>query len=407
MLSEKSRPLIQASVPVLREHGPHITRTFYANMFGAHPELKHIFNMGNQANGAQQHALASALLAYAANIDNVEGLLPVVRRIAHKHAAVGIKPSQYPIVGRHLLGAISQVLGAAATPDLLAAWDEAYWLLAGELIAAEARLYQSAQVEAGALQNCVVTRVEREADGVTSYYLERESGGSPGAFEPGQYVSVAVSLEDSGLRQLRQYSLSDAPSRPYWRLSVKREDAQASQPPGQVSCYLHAHISKDRQLQVSAPFGDFTPLRSSDPGKPLVLLCAGIGITPMLSVLNTLAQAHSPRNVLFAHAARNPEHLLFAPELRAAKAQLAGLRSVAFCEQLQEQPARTGDAQNIQRGRMSVTPALLDGFADADFFLCGPEPFMREQWRALVGHGVSPLRIQREVFGPALLEHLA
>ena len=403
MLSDQSRPWIRASVPVLREHGPQIARTFYARMFEAHPELKNVFNMGNQANGAQQQVLSGALLAYAANIDNLEAIMPVVTRIAHKHAAVGIKPAHYPIVARHLLGAIREVLGAGATPDLLAAWDEAYWLLAGELIAAEARLYERAQVSAGALEPCVVTRVVRESDLVTSFYLEKPTGGSPGAFQPGQYVTVRVDLPDSGLCQLRQYSLSDAPHKPYWRLSVKREQASPGRPEGQVSNHLHAHVAQQHRLRVSPAYGDFTPLSAADAGRPIALLCAGIGITPLLSVLNTLAHARSARPVLFAHAARSVDQRLFVDELEAARAQLPALRCHTFSEQLSHAPVA---GQPSSPGRMHMTQALLAGFADADFYLCGPEAFMREQWRALVGLGVSPLRIQREVFGPSLLEHL-
>src|SRR4051794_14925485 len=131
MISASARPFIAASVPVLQQHGVAITQRFYADLFEAHPELRHVFNQGNQASGAQQGALAGALVAYAANIDNRDALAPVIRRIAHKHASLGIGPAQYTVVARHLLAAISSVLGAAATPALLAAWDEAYWLLAG------------------------------------------------------------------------------------------------------------------------------------------------------------------------------------------------------------------------------------------------------------------------------------
>src|SRR3954453_15435862 len=103
MVSPAARPYIDASVPVLREHGLAITRTFYRNMFAAHPELTNLFNMGNQASGAQQQSLASAVFAYAANIGNAQALGPVVTRIVHKHASVGIRADHYPIVGHHLL----------------------------------------------------------------------------------------------------------------------------------------------------------------------------------------------------------------------------------------------------------------------------------------------------------------
>ncbi|MGN6703769.1 MAG: globin domain-containing protein, partial [Burkholderiaceae bacterium] len=144
MISAASRPYIDASVPVLREHGLAITRVFYRNLFAAHPELTNLFNMGNQASGVQQQSLAAAVFAYAANIDNPDALAPVASRIAHKHASVGIRPDHYPIVGRHLLGAIKEVLGDAATPALIDAWAEAYGALAQALIDAERGLYGNA-----------------------------------------------------------------------------------------------------------------------------------------------------------------------------------------------------------------------------------------------------------------------
>ena len=320
MLSASARPYIDASVPVLREHGHSITRRFYADLFAAEPGLTNLFNMGNQASGAQQGALASALFAYAANIDNAAALAPVVERIAHKHASLGIQPAQYWTVGRFLLGAIQKVLGAAATPDLLAAWDEAYWLLASTLIAAEARLYVAAGDRAGELRELVVSAVQRESENVVSYCLQTADGQTPGAFAPGQYVSVAVQLP-GGQRQLRQYSLSDAPGRPYWRITVQRELARSERPEGTVSSLLHAELEVGSRLAVGTPFGNFTP--AIERARPLALLSAGVGVTPMIGVLNALADARVGVPVLFAHAVRSVEGLAFRAELVARRGQLA------------------------------------------------------------------------------------
>jgi nitric oxide dioxygenase len=157
MLSAASRPYIEASVPVLREHGLAITKVFYSNLFASHPQLHNIFNAGNQANGTQQQSLASAVFAYAANIDNAGALAPVISRIVNKHVSLGVTAAHYPIVGEHLLGAIKQVLGDAATPELIAAWAEAYGLLAQALIDEEKRLYDNAGVQPGDLFNMRVT----------------------------------------------------------------------------------------------------------------------------------------------------------------------------------------------------------------------------------------------------------
>jgi len=399
MLSAFARPFIQASVPVLQQHGVAITRRFYADLFEAHPELRHVFNQGNQANGAQQGALAGALVAYAANFDRRDALAPILQRIAHKHVSLGVGPAQYTVVARHLLGAIRHVLGAAATPDLLSAWDEAYWLLAGELIATEARLYERAQVAPGELRDLTVCAVQRETDDIVSFHLQDSRGHSPGPFAPGQFVSVQVELGD-GLRQLRQYSLSDAPSRPYWRITVKREPAADATPEGRVSGHLHDHVTAGDVLRVGPVCGDFRP--AAPDGRPIALLSAGVGITPMLAVLNALADRRESGPVLFAHAARSRGHHALRHEVERAHERLPRLHSIAFYEDL---PA-SERAAGVVPGRMTLSSDVLAAYADAEVFVCGPIEFMRAQWRTLVGAGISPVRLHREVFGPDLLDSL-
>ncbi len=405
MLSAVSRPYIDASVPVLREHGLAITTHFYREMFAARPELTQLFNMGNQANGSQQQSLASAVFAYAANIDRADALAPVVERIVHKHAAVGITPAHYPIVGRHLLGAIGAVLGEAATPPLLAAWDEAYWLLAGELIAAEARLYQRTGVTAGQLFPVRVVAREAQGDAVVSLTLAAADGQPLPDFLPGQYISVEAKLAD-GRRQLRQYSLSGERGLPTWRISVKREDGDAAAPAGTVSHWLHQHAQPGAALAVSAPFGDFVPKLTGS--KPLALLSAGIGITPMVSVLRTLALENPQRPVLFAHAARNGRLHAHRADLAWAREHMPNLQI-----HISYEAPEAGDVAGRDYDHAGTMPvdALLAAengqrFLDGNFYLCGPIGFMQAQRHALISAGVPVAHIDREVFGPDLLDHL-
>jgi len=394
MLSATARPYIDASVPVLREHGLAITTTFYRSMFAAHPELTNLFNMGNQANGTQQQSLAAAVFAYAANIDNADALAPVVSRIVHKHAAVGLTPDHYPIVGEHLLGAIKTVLGDAATPALIDAWGEAYWLLANLLIDEEKKLYAKSGADAGALTRLrVVKRVQESAD-IVSYHLQTEDGLSPGPFLPGQYITVEAHL-DKERRQLRQYSLSDSPQQPWWRISVKREIENAGKPEGTVSNWLHMHITEGDFINASKPFGDLKVDLSAR--KPIALLSAGIGITPMLSILNTLRDLGSTRQILFSHGNRGTEQHILQNELEAAKRRLPGLIVERFYQ--------TGNT--ISSGdEMRPTAAWQPFLAEGEFYLCGPAGFMQQQRQHLLDAGVSADRLHREVFGPELLEHL-
>jgi nitric oxide dioxygenase len=389
MISDASRPYIDASVPVLRQHGLTITKLFYQNMLGAHPELTRIFNMGNQASGAQQQSLASAVFAYAANIGNPGALGPVVNRIVHKHVSVGIRAEHYPIVGRHLLGAIAATLGDAATEPLLNAWKEAYNSLAKLLIAAEAEMYSTAGIQPGETRPMRVTEVVRESENVVSFRFVAADDKPLPAFQAGQYVSVAVDLPD-GSHQLRQYSLSDAPGKDSQRISVKREDADAETPAGMVSNWLQRNVQVGAILQVSHPFGEFTP--DTEGEQPIVLLSAGIGITPMVSSLKRIAEVNPQRRVIFAHTARDATHHPLREEVGALKDVMPNLSLVTFYE----------DAQ----GHMDVSKLPSWPREGANVWLCGPHKFMQAQWLSLLHLGVPAARLHREVFGPELLDHL-
>jgi len=135
MLSAESTAVVQATAAVVAQHAVEITSRFYPAMFEAHPELLRVFNQGNQANGDQRRALAASVVAYATQLvdPDAPSFAPVMERIAHKHVSLGIRPEQYTIVGRYLMGAIGDLFGDAATPEIpgevLRAADD--WLLEG------------------------------------------------------------------------------------------------------------------------------------------------------------------------------------------------------------------------------------------------------------------------------------
>ena len=309
MLSAQSTPIVRATLPAVGAHLTTITELFYRHMFEERPELlRTLFNRANQASGAQREALAGAVAAFATVLVERPDERPdaVLGRIAHKHASLGITPDQYTLVGRHLLGAVAEVLGDAVTPEVAAAWDEVYWLMANALIAMEARLYAEARVDNGDVwrEMEIAERTEESAD-AASFVLRRPDGLPTGSFLPGQYVSVQVELPD-GAQQIRQYSLSTAPDRKTWRITVKRErSADGSSPDGEVSTWLHSHARAGDTLRVSLPFGD---LILPDGDGPIVLASAGIGVTPMLSMLDHLARTSSSRQVTVLHADRSPPH---------------------------------------------------------------------------------------------------
>ncbi|CAM5597554.1 hemin transporter [Streptomyces canarius] len=233
MLSAQSVPIVRATLPAVGASLTTITDRFYQRLFAERPELLlNLFNRTNQVNGPQLEALAGAVAAFATLLVERPDERPdaILSRIANKHVSLGITADSYPLVGRHLLAAVAEVLGDAVTPEVAAAWDEVYWLMANALIAAEARLYAAAGVADGDVWRKMVVTERHEHPHAVSLVLSPADGGPTRPFKPGQYVSVRVELPD-GAHQIRQYSLSTAPGRDTWRITVKRErSADADRP---------------------------------------------------------------------------------------------------------------------------------------------------------------------------------
>ncbi|KAB1148189.1 hemin transporter [Streptomyces luteolifulvus] len=397
MLSAESAAVVRATLPAVGGALDEITTRFYRAMFRDRPELLDgMFNRGNQASGAQRRALAGSIAGFATALLDHPETRPdaLLGRIAHKHAAVGVTDDQYTIVHKYLFGAIAEVLGDAVTPEVAAAWDEVYWLMAGALIAQEARLYQDAGTQPGRIwQRWTVVERRTETPDVVSFLLRPADGAPAPRARAGQYVSVRVRMTD-GILQLRQYSLSADPGGELRRITVKRVDGTDEAPGGEVSNLLHEQVREGDELTLSAPFGDIVLDDPADAADPVVLVSAGIGCTPMTGMLAHLAATGSARPVLVLHADRSPEDHALRTETRQLVEGLPGARAVFWYERpgVEEADARAGlmDLNGIE---------LPDG---ATVFLCGPLPFMREVRGQLLDAGVPARNIRYEVFGPDL-----
>ncbi|MFF4568299.1 globin domain-containing protein [Streptomyces sp. NPDC001410] len=394
MLSPESAAVVRATLPAVGGALDEITARFYATMFAEQPQLLDgMFNRGNQASGEQRRALAGSIAGFAQALLADPDARPdaLLARIAHKHAALGITEDQYTIVHKYLFRAIGDVLGDAVTPDVAAAWDEVYWLMAGALIAREARLYQEAQVDPRKpwRQWTVVERREETPD-VVSFLLRPADDGPLPQARAGQYVSVRALMPD-GIHQTRQYSLSNAPGDRLRRITVKRVASVADAPEGEVSNQLHRTVRAGDELTLSAPFGDVV---LDDADTPLVLVSAGIGCTPMAGMLEHLVAGGSSRPVRVLHADRTPaDHALRAETRRLVEQLPDATAEFWYEEDAAEQPgSRTGLMD-------------LDGLglpADADVYLCGSLPFMRAVRTQLLQAGIPARSIRYEVFGPDL-----
>ncbi|HEX3601758.1 MAG TPA: NO-inducible flavohemoprotein [Lacipirellulaceae bacterium] len=402
MLSEPTINIVKATAPAVALHAEAITRRFYSLMFEANPEVQAYFNQAHQYSGGQQRALAGAICAYAANIDNLAALGPAVELIAQKHCSLGIRPEHYPIVGKHLLAAIKDVLGDAATNEVLAEWGNAYAFLAEVFTGRERQIYQEQADAPGGwngYRRFIVVRKASESEIITSFYLEPEDGGQLPLFKPGQYITVKID-HPAITASPRNYSLSDRPGLGHYRISVKREPSLAAGAPnGLISNYLHDEVQVGDALEVGPPCGEFTLAREQAADRPIVLMSGGIGITPILSIFKSLGHDRAEAPVHFLHAARDSRVHAMAGEVREVAAALPNARThfrydAPHAEDLLKQHC---DSIGLVDADF-IRDWLPDN--DAEFYFCGPKPFMTGVYRSLKDWGVPDDRIHFEFFGP-------
>lgn len=383
MLTKQQIELVKATVPVLREHGVALTSHFYKRMLSHNPELMQVFNMGHQRAGFQQQALAGAVLAYAENIENLPALLGAVAHIANKHVSVGIRAEHYPIVGKHLIASIKEVLGDAATPELIDAWTAAYMQLADVLIGAEKAIYDKNAVAEGGWTGWRFFKVaekSKQTDNVTSFKLVPVDNGKMPEVKAGQYISVRVFVKGQDLIQPRQYTVvkADATS---LTIAVKKVEAVEKSPAGMVSNTLHNDINEGDVVEVSFPVGEFNLPEGNG---ELCLLSAGIGITPLFAMLKEAVQKDPTRKISFVHVCKNKEAIPFREEL-ALVVKEGNVSFEVFETSEHGRPSEDFFKSLVSQG--------------ADYCICGPVPFMKFAASELVKNGVAENKIHAEKFG--------
>lgn len=396
MLSQESRPIITATLPVVGEHIQAIAKRFYERLFAGHPELLDgTFNRGNQLDGSQQQALAASVAAFAgALVDSAAVPEKLLSRIAHKHASLGIRPDQYQVVHDHLMLAIVDVLGEAVTPEVANAWGEVYWLMADALTNQERGLYSARGVRPPAVwREWAVDRRIQETPDVVTFVLKRIDHRLVKSSLPGQYVTVLMPMPD-GVRQPRQFSLTRADDGMHRQISVKRARGRAGQADGEVSTLMCETLRVGDVITTSAPWGDVV---LDDSGRPVVFASAGIGITPMAGMLSHLAAAGSDLQVMLLHA--DEREGTFALR-RQVVSDILALPNAAIHVWYEDGSGSNEPVDGVHAGLINLDDVTLPD--NAWYYMCGPIPFMQAVRGALIERGVAPTDIQYEVFGPDL-----
>lgn len=391
-LTDEHAETVRATLPLVGSKIAEIAPNFYQRMFSAHPDLlRDTFNRGNQAQGAQQKALAASVATFATLLVNPDGPSPdeLLSRIGHKHVSLGITEDQYQVVHDNLFAAIVDVLGAdVVTADVAEAWDEVYWIMARTLVRFENGLYEQAGVAPGDvfLTARVARRIE-QGEHVASFELQaREGEPQLRSFLPGQYISVRRTMAD-GAGQLRQYSLCNAPTDGRWQITVKQVLGDTT-PAGEVSSSLVEGLQEGDELEVSLPTGDLVLDEASD--APVVLVSAGIGATPMLGMARALAEQGSQRTVLALHADQDAAGAALVDELREAVDALPNGSLKLWFEK--------GERELATLGLMQLDQVELP--QGAQYYLCGSNGFLMAVRSQLQEAGVPAESIHFELFAP-------
>jgi len=386
MLSTQSRPVIEATLPIIAERISSITPNFYQRMFAARPELLDgLFSRANQKNGKQQQALAGSIAVFASHLLSHPETMPetLLARIAHKHASLGVVEEQYPIVYEHLFAAIAENLGDALTEEIANAWSEVYWLMAHALIKIEKGLYAQQANEHIYSAWKLVNREETATDSVT-FTFEPADDTLVTPAQPGQFISLRMPMAD-GIRQVRQYTLSGNVADNSRRTITVKLDAA-----GEFTPILHERLQVGDEIEISNPYGD---LVIDHTGEPLVIATAGIGCTPSAAALATLAENNSDRTITVLHADQEVSSWALRAQMVESVEKLPNATLTTWFER-GELPSDVKSAE----GLMNLSDAEFA--PNSHVYLCGPLPFMHALRGQALAHGIPAEHIHYEVFGP-------
>ncbi len=398
-LSERTIEIVKSTVPALEAGGTAITDRMYQVLFHT-PEIRDLFNQSHHGEtGSQSKALTAAVIAYARNIDNLHVLASRVERITQKHVGLHILPEHYHFVAEALLGAIKDVLGTAATEEIVAAWGEAYWFLADLLMAREASAYARLAGAPGGWngwRDFTVESTRQESEVIRSFVLVPQDKRGVIRHRPGQYLTFDLDVPKAG-RLKRNYSISSAPNGQSYRITVKRETRPGT-PPGLASNWLHDYAGPGTRLKVAPPAGEF--YLDEDGGRPVVLVSGGVGLTPMLSMLEQIVQSGTERPAWYVHGAENGRVHAMRAHVRdlASKARNVTIRTFYNQPEPNDEAGRDYDEPGLISTDWIGRNTPKD---DAIYYLCGPRPFLRAMVGGLARQGIPLNSIQYEFFGPA------
>jgi ferredoxin-NADP reductase/MOSC domain-containing protein YiiM len=298
------------------------------------------------------------------------------------------------------LDGLRRVVGIAALPD---DWRDYFNEQIGQVSARGPR--RAAQTPAWAgFRPFTLREKVWEGDDVASFHLVPETGQSLPPYLPGQYLTVQVSIPGVERPVVRSYSLSDAPGNDHYRLTIKRIPARSEEPQapsGLVSTWFHDRFAAGDRIEAKAPSGTFT-IDVTQHDRPVVLIGGGIGLTPLVSMLNAIVAADLPRETWLLYGVRSDRDTIMRPHLEAIARSHQNIHLHIFYSRPGPETAGPG----VHGGRIDLAAMRQLMPSNAyDFYVCGPPSMMASVTRDLLeAWGVPVDRVHTEAFGPATVK---
>lgn len=443
MISEQALLIVKATAPVVKENAEAITSTFYPKMLGRHPELFDYFNESNQKSGIQAKSfgqvltgggdggpclgarlaaankgpnsspgqqtktLADAIVAYALNIDKLELLSETVARMCHKHAALNVKPAHYQIVHDNLMESIGEVLGAAVTPEVAAAWSEAVMALAKICIKTEERLYeQAAETQWTGTREMIISEIIPEAKDIVSIRLTPKDGKGTCPFKAGQYLTIYEKPEDKQYFAPRHYTITSQPGDSFYQVTIKK--LKAADHTGIMSHYLH-NMSVGDSIMAGAAYGPSSLQKGGSEetvkDRTAVFVSAGVGITPTVARIPTALNLY--KNVVVFHADSSPETMAFHKYLQDLASDTKISLDLSFsghhettCVPFESKGRLSAEKIVNKLQASSIGGDELVLAENVEVFVCAGATNTPSFCKGLVSAGVPSNRVHLEYFGP-------
>jgi nitric oxide dioxygenase len=378
-LTDEQKKLLQANSSIMKDHGKEITTNFYGKMFEEHPEMRNFFNQTNQKTGKQPIALAQTVYYFAQNLDNLDVMVPQMSRISSKHRAIQVKPEHYPIVGKYLIQAIKQYLGDKATPELMAAWQGLYDLIAATFIKQEKELYAKLgndERDKGFIAFTVVKKEQIASGPIYSFKLERQDNGKLFDYHPGQYITLRI--EKNGVLHHGHYPLVEPFNGHTYTVAAKRGNDLDQN--SIVSDELIANRIVGSTVLISAPAGSFQLVNDANNH---LFISGGIGISYFMAPIDELNQQGKAASATLIQCVRTEGHAAFAAKLHKI------LPKEQYLILTQEEP---------------ITKAHIEGKLkpDTHVYVAGSEVFLSMAESALAGFALPKSQLHVRSIEPTL-----